>query len=524
MVVLALLVILPLTSPGIRFSSTLVHAHLLVAAQSLALLVLWMDRDPFGHRGPIGGEVPAAAALAASIALARPEGFIIPLAVLLGTLRVRRTRPAWAPVLVVTGLAITAQYGFEPSNLEALIEAAGDEGRGRGSLGRAGSSLLGPAIVLSPLLLRAVPVRWRVHLPLLVSISVWGATITAVRRGALSLDRSLDIARENVFAGAGGWGITLPVLVVLTMFSLGLLIPRISEPRLGPIVTLVVLFVPLAQLSKNLGDGVGRVHWHDSVNRIWMHVLLVIVLLAVLAAAELVVGGPSERRRLARIVAPLLALVMVATARLWDPVLSPDTRSERAVSSAPGPAIDAAPELTTGRQVLHAVDIDAPTEAELRRAHSIELCADVRFGTYRRPNTGRVEVRLQLRDEALTATVDGATLVDNAVESVCWPLGEGAAALDRIDPLMLVTIRGLDPGPAPTVLLDADGVPDVVLMLRWDEPLRWNAALVRGAPLALAWTLGLVLIVWSWSAPATRPAGLLRPAMGRTSGRRAVNT
>lgn len=495
---LGLLVVLPFTSPGIRFSSMLVHAHLLVAAQSLALVILWMTRDPSGNHSPIGGEVAAAAALAGSIVLARPEGFIIPLAVLIGTVSARRTRPPWIAVFVVTGLAVTAQYGFDAANLGTLIEVWRDGDRARGALGRTGTGLIGPAIVLAPLLLRAIPVRWRAQLPLLAAVVAWGGLIMATRTGALGLDRSLEIGRDNVFTGAGGWGITLPVLAVIALFAVGLLLPRLGQPRLGPLVTLAVLFAPLALFSKNLGDGIGRVHWHDSVNRIWMHVLLVLVLLAVLALAELAAGAPARRRWLTRVAAPVIALLMVATARLWDPVLALADPVEQVISAIPGPALSATPELAADRQILHAVQLQLPDTRELQRARSVHVCADIRFGTYGRSNTGAVDVRFSLAERTVGATIDSATLVDNAIERVCWDIGAGPEALDELQPLTIISLRGLGPGPAPALMLGGDGSPDITVAVRWVEPLRWNAPLVQNAPMALAVLLGAVLLAWSW--------------------------
>jgi hypothetical protein len=145
----------------------------------------------------------------------------------------------------------------------------------------------------------------------------------------------------------------------------------------------------------------------------------------------------------------------------------------------------------------------------------VALCADIRFGTYRRVNTGRVEVRAQLGDRTVTTTVDSAGLVDNAAEPVCWSLGSGPQALDQLVPLTLISVRGLDPAPAPTVMLTAEGVPDIVAVLRWDEPARWNAPLVRDLPRALAVLLSVVLMLWAWGSPSSRPVGLLGRAGGR---------
>ena len=494
--VLGLVLVLPLASAGIRFSSMLVHAHLLVAAQTVAMLLLWSGRDVSGRRSPPGSEAVAAATLAASIVLARPEGFLVPLLVLLGTLRSGRSRPQWAPVFVVTGLAVTAQFGFDTANVGLLVEAFGDEDRGRGVLGAAGSGVIGPLIVLAPLLLRPVPPRVRALLPPVVAAVTWVGFLLAVRSGALRLDRSLSIARENVFTGAGGWGVTLPVLVVLTLFGLGLLVPRIGQSRHGPLVMLVVLFVPLAQLSKNLGDGIGRVHWHDSVNRIWMHGVLAAILLVVVGIAELASEDPTRRTRAARVVAPVLLIGMLAVGRAWDPMIR--TTQEWVASPVPGPAVAAAPELTTGRQVLHALEVVLPDPVALRRAIDVEVCADVRFGTYGRINDGRVEIRLAVQGGIESEVLEGRSLADNAVERVCWPLGDGPAALDGLHEGVLIGVRGLDPSPAPTVLLTAAGDPDIALLVRWEDPNRWGTTLVRGAPVLLAMLLGTILVAWSW--------------------------
>jgi hypothetical protein len=522
---LGLLVLLPAASPGIRFSSMLVHAHVLVAAQAVALLVLWSERDPSGWRGPAGAEAYAAALLAASITLARPEGFIVPLLILLGTLRSPRSRPAWPLVFVATGLAVTAQYGFEAANLGVLIDTFGDEDRTRGALGAAGSGLVGPLIALAPLLLLAIPPRWRMRIPGVAVVVVWLGFLVAARAGALRLDRSLAIARENVFAGAGGWGITLPVLVMLGLLAVGLLLPLLGEPRVAPVGMLVVLYVPLAQLSKNLGDGVGRVHWHDSVNRMWMHVLLAVVLLAILAAGELGRGAPPRGRTGVRIAAPLLALLMLLAGRLWEPVLVADASLERVVAPSPGPAVAAAPELTTGVQVLYDAELQLPDAAALRRADAVELCADVRFGTFARTNTGRVEVRLALDGRTLPTTLDSATFVDNATERVCWPVGSGPEVIPLLGRGVLIGVRGLDASPAPTVVLAADGRPDITMVLRWQEEPTWVSALVRATPMTAAVLLGSALIVWSWSGERLRdpPRRRRRPtALSWSSDRRQV--
>jgi len=227
-------------------------------------------------------------------------------------------------------------------------------------------------------------------------------------------------------------------------------------------------------------------------------VLLAVVLLVVLALGELVEGTPARRRWYVRAAAPLLALAMLAVVRPWDPVLAADEPSERVVAPSPGPAVAAAPELTTGRQVLSSAELTLPDASALRRAEEVELCADIRFGTFARESTGRIEVRIALGGRSVPMTLDSATFVDNATERVCWSLGDGSEAVARLDGTALVSVRGLDPSPAPTVMLADGDRPDITLVLRWVETPAWNAPLVRALPRAVAVLLALVLVGWSW--------------------------
>lgn len=516
---LGLLVLVSGAAAGVRFSSMLVHAHVLVAALALALVVLWSGQLRVSGASDVAATDAAAfaaATLAAGITLARPEGAIIPLAMLIGTVGSAHARTLWRAVAGATGLSLVLQFGLGQDGFAVLARAlrGGSAVLERGSIGIAGLAALGALVLLAPVMIGRMPRVVLAWIPRASASLVWSGLIVGAMTGAFQLDASMRIARANVFEGAGGWGPFLPVLVLAGIFALTVLRPRSADTALSPAIAVTVGFVPLAFLSKALGDGVGRVHWHDSVTRIWMHLAFVVILLVIVATGEILTGTTGEHRpavaRYPRSSAALAVLALFWVASWWQPSLVSDDPVELELTVPVGPPVGASAPVSTRSPFLYLVDVDLPAAAALDDVDHVDVCSDIRFGTFERDGTASMTARLQLAGASREAIIDGSTVADNAVHRVCWPLGRPSdvAELLAAAPILALEVMAEEVGPA--VLLAVDGSPDVRMLLRWEAPPRLSDDLVRILPGATAVLLASILIVSSRKNGATSRQGAPR--------------
>jgi hypothetical protein len=249
-----------------------VHTHMLTAVAALASCVLtWQmvrGRD----------QVLACAALLAVlltlVALARPEGTLFAALVLAPALAVPTIDPrAKAIALGGLGAAVASWYLVVVWPTYAPAPVAADV-IGFGALG------------LVMVALGATVRWWHPRLPIAGVTLVGGHALMWVALGlvairdAATLRESLSATAQNVL-GAGLWGYSL--LVVAGM----VLVVAWARPAYGFVAAFpLATFVPLALMLAHLRGVPYRVGPGDSLNRMWLHVLLFGAFLIVLAGAE----------------------------------------------------------------------------------------------------------------------------------------------------------------------------------------------------------------------------------------------
>jgi hypothetical protein len=516
-----------LVSPQMRSMAAYLNSHVLLAAIIVALVVLIGRAASREERRALA---PAVGALVAAIVLTRVEGVAVVGLILLGALAADRfddrtaapRRPIWrAPWVVlgtsglVWGALTTSGGGVAPANLG--VAAAG------------AAALLVAAV--APAL--AAP-RTRRLLLVATGSGLWTVTFLLVRSERAQF---VDVAVENLGGGAGGWGVLAPLLLVAGILGVTHT-AHVQDAGVQAARFLLIGFIPVTLIAK-LGDGLdgagsglerffvggGRVGWGDSVNRMWTHAVLVVVLLLVVA----MVAGRSDRRGMTA--APRRALDLgllvggVWIALQWQPTYLPLVPSDTEVLLLAVDGEDAVGELAGGSEVRQRVLVP-PLAADpaLERHRPTDLCLDVRFGTYAREVEGDVSIDVSTgmlaatsrfrsdsiedwdwvrtcielpadarldywsRDTDLVAVVGttGAT-VDRALTVISAPVGEGSgfgavAALVREDGTV-VTRRVGHLAVRVLLLTEASVRPPDAIAGSIASVLPWAALLLGGAPL-----------------------------------------
>lgn len=493
------------------FNAIYLNVHLFVAVLLLAigLLIAASGRD--GLRVAM----PVLVLLIAALTLARAESALIVGGLLIGTTsdatRWRDWWPAWrtlgAVLIVWNGLLVAGAAGSPP-----LVASVG--------------LAIGGFALLAPTLLDRIPDRLRARLPLAVALVLWTAALavplTPPGRGIVFF----EMVRLNLGDGEGAWYLTAPLLFVLAVYAV---VATADARRHAPVRWLVILFVPLTMLAK-LADGSealevgsasaslevllsggGRPKWGDSVNRMWTHVALAVVLLGLTAAVRQDGDTSAGRRALGRRsallrVAPLvLALVLVAS--WWRPDVGPDgpvrtTVLTASVGDRPGPA------LTDGTVLVQTIvtpgSVVVPDDATL-----VEVCFEVALTV---PGGGRADGRfaLELSDAAGSARREyrGAAQADGAQKDVCLPTATPLPAT------FTATVRGLggSDGRVVAVLTDPEGAfvreARLVVAARSLDP---RGPLARG----VSWTIRR-LVTWGPLAFGAALLVTLLPVSGRS--------
>ena len=194
-------------------------------------------------------------------------------------------------------------------------------------------------------------------------------------------------------------------------------------------------------------------------------------------------------------------LLMIAIARLWQPELILDEPSTQVVAESPGPTVAATPPLTPLNPFVQVAPITLSRSEIPARASDVGLCVDIRFGTFEGATDATLEAEAQLADVTRVSNIPGGELVDAAYRQVCWSLGTGREAAASLEVAPLLTIRPVTEGESAAVLLAADGRPDIRWSLVIEEPLQWNAGLVRHLPSIAATLLILGLLLNAFSSP-----------------------
>jgi hypothetical protein len=275
----------------------------------------------------------------------------------------------------------------------------------------------------------------------------------------------------NVGRGAGGWGVLGPALLIVAVIVL-VLTAGSGAVDVQAARWLIIGFVPVAVLSKR-GDGLqasgaelesllsggGRVGWGDSVNRMWMHAVLVVGYLLVVAAASGDRSSPRDgtaRSAPTRIpvgAVPLLALFMFGpwVALQWQPNYVPWEVSTEEMQLLDVPGSEAMAELTDRTFVEQRLRLEI---AELREGFQpLALCIDVPLVTFGRDIEGEVLLELEQAGRSSRRVIEQDRVFDWAPYRVCVDLEPHAASRSApVESVVRVTSVGGVEGAAPGVL------------------------------------------------------------------------
>ena len=470
----ALVVIALVASPQFWAMATFINSHLLVATLLLALVVLLGEGTDERARRAL---LPAVGVVIAAIVSLRPEGGLLVGATLLGLLAVRSPKPVWigawyalgASALVWAGLLTLGQG---PSLATTLIAAMG------------GGALLVGRVV------RSLRSSVRNAMPPIAFVVLWAIAIIMLTPDRVTL---FDAVVANVGVGDGGWGVTGPLLLLTGLFAVAHT-RGAEDVRTLVARSFVIGFVPITILAK-LGDGAqsaergldaflrggGRVGWGDSVNRMWMHVALVLLLLFLEGLRRrhdprAVTSHRRGRRAVdaamdgALVVAGLVAVAQWAPGYVPRDVI-PVTATVLSVDGA-----EPAGELVDGVEVRQSILLPTVTpEASESDVRPTALCTDLTFVTYARAVEGRVRVELEVGGRSAQRMIQGADLQDWVEETVCVDLTADEGGMTDISALdggtLEVRVRGIGTrtGSSPSVLVDdADEFGSLLSILRAD--------------------------------------------------------
>ena len=500
----ALAAVLVASSMWFWWVALYINSHLLVGTMLLLIVSLaYLTGQQVATDGATGGfgEAVAPVALAAStVALARPEGFVVVGLVLLGSLRAADGWRDWTPVWwalggVVVWWTVLLRVGAAQADGSLLVPTLG--------------IAAGLAILVAPTLLGRAGGRLRAALPIVAGLLLWSVTAVLLLTPLGESVRFADLVRLNLGDGLGQWYLAAPVIATIGAFGLALTSDR---PGLAPARWLLIGFIPVTLLAR-LSDGIqqedelvglatsllsggGRTSAGDSVTRMWTHIALVALVTLVLALVERDRGRVATERR--RTVAPLAALLMLLLVAAWwrpsylgpvGPVTT--TVIASSVTDREGPELSRGTVLT--QRITLPDDVRIPDDVRL-----LQVCADIAFAVpFERPD-GRFLITMTGGDTVTEALNRGEATEPGTVKTICI---EPGLTLPTDVELALTGIAG-PPGRSVIALVDAAGGFVREASVRVDAPsldprgplsrgLSWSVRrAVQLAPIAL----GLALI------------------------------
>jgi len=490
----------------IRRITMLLNSHMVVAVFLLLIAVLWLELD--APRDPPRTLAPVAAVLAAAVVLGRPEGIAYIALFLAGTLG-RECWQRWRPVWLVAGMVVLAQV---------LGGVAGE----MGGLDRTGSGLLavGLALVVAPFVLGLLPLRLLGTVPALALLAPW-ILLLAVRTE--DVQNQLANARSNLFGATGGWELSAVSLLLLVGIAAALWAVALRRGDGGaatPLWTLVLAYPPVVLLIRGFAQGGvgGRAHWHDSVNRMWVHLLLLLALLIVVSVRarpehERGEDASSGARGLSLLAVAAAIGAVVLPALAWVPafareqqrveVLAVEQREWDGRGIGDGWRLTGipGPELTGIQSVLTTVPLDLGAVDAVSLGQPGELCVSMRLRTFERDLTGLIELTVTSGDLDTAGEVAVDELEDHsygvARAPLCFVLAEEDGGIGALGDDATITVRGRGTfaGAAPAVVLDSEGDPVVSVELRWSDPARAGEPFVRHGPRVAAVITGLLVLI-----------------------------
>ena len=313
-----------------------INSHILVAGMMflVAFLGLLQQRTRLDESTIA---IPASLGLVALI-MFRAEAPLLIGILLLGTLLIPRDADATSMMRVPWAWAwLTAGSASLLWGVLAML-----------AVGRTTPSLVfiaaGTMFLMAPLVLSRMDAATRDTLPTMLMLALWVFMLTLLVTESANDVRFLEPTRINLWEGRGGWGLTAPLLLALGIGS-----ALAATDRTASIARWAVIgFVPATFVSK-LADGTqsgeglsvltsallsggARVGWGDSVNRMWAHIALVVLLLALVALLD----GSGARWTAPRAVAVGLVLMLGATEfNRWEPQVAPEPSSDVLWAAAP---------------------------------------------------------------------------------------------------------------------------------------------------------------------------------------------
>ena len=291
-------------SPAFPIMASYLNSHVLVAVLMLAFaLLLGLQRASTDDVPDRADErVWATSVLVAALVLLRPEGTLLAATMLIGA-------SAVAPRITTTALRVLGGTTIVWNLVLIQTSIAREE---------AASAPVIAMLVLGVGLLVLPAVRELLHdaltrrLPLVMAVTLWTIAFLLSALGGESVN-FLGAATANLGNALGSWGVLGLAIVILGIAVAGWPLSEHAGPGAHAARWAVVSFIPMTMITK-LGDGLersgagvdvllrggGRIGWGDSVNRMWTHVLLLVLLLAVVRASsvrsEAGVQDPSAGR------------------------------------------------------------------------------------------------------------------------------------------------------------------------------------------------------------------------------------
>lgn len=422
-----------LASPAVPRMGAFLNSHVLVAVTLLALIAL-LGVGPVQRRSEGPATVTALVALVAALVVLRPEGTLLVGLVLLGMLRRRDpvdsaawwalggATVAWNLLLVVGGL-------MRPSGPPPLA---------------LGMAAVGVAVLLAPWILVRLSPRLLRTVPVIVGSVLWAGALAALILGTTGVTdvRFLRALLTNLGEGVGEWGLLAPSLMILGLWAV--LKGEAPEDGAGVLGArwLLIGSIPVLLFAK-LGDGLerggldltallsggGRVGWGDSVNRSWMH--LVLVTLALVVVRSRTPGKVPLTRGLA-----LTALVTVV-ATLWAPrwVIPAEQLADferRTVATVRFVGVDdLLVDLVDGRVVEQRIVLPDVAPRTDDGALPVEVCVEPKFATFGRANAGSIHVSLSAGPARSEHVLEASLLRDLVAERFCLTLA-GAVPVELV--------------------------------------------------------------------------------------------
>lgn len=268
-------VLLLATTNRFVFHAFYLNGHLLVGAFFLVVVAcgwLWVVRAEVPASGLVALQVVALPAMV----LTRPEAPLLAIIALLPVLLSRhvpvRSRTA---LLVALGTATVLWYGMAVVILTRHGEPI------QASI--YGLLAFGAGILVVPVLLRRPALTRRPLVVLgLAEVALWVALVgLSIRQPGLLRD-SVRAELQNLVVGSGGWGLSLILLAGLGLIAVALVRTPGQTALRFPLTT----FIPLAFVFAYLRDEAYRTGYYDSLNRMVIQVVPVLVLGIIVAMAS----------------------------------------------------------------------------------------------------------------------------------------------------------------------------------------------------------------------------------------------